>query len=76
MTVAKVLLDGKKQSVVLPENYRVEGDEVYVKKVGNAIVLLSKDKPWQLLIESLDFFSDDFMNEREQPKTSERERIF
>jgi len=51
---AKLKNDGKNQVVVLPKDFRLSGNEVYIKKVGNAIILLSKENPWQPLFESLD----------------------
>ncbi|MCM2408153.1 antitoxin [Anabaena sp. PCC 7938] len=45
---------------MLPEGFQLTGTEVYIKKIGNAIVLIAKDNPWQSLIDSLDNFSDDF----------------
>lgn len=58
--------DKKYQAVRLPEGFTFEGKWVYLKRVGNAIVLLPYDKPWETLIESLSRFSDDFMSERNQ----------
>jgi antitoxin VapB len=51
----------------LPKAFWLPGKEVYIKKVGNAIVLIPMDHPWETLFESLSQFSDDFMREREQP---------
>ncbi len=73
MDTAKIITDGAKQIVVLPEEFHLSGNEIYIKKVGNTIVLISKDTPWQSLIDSLDEFSDDFMNIREQPNLETRE---
>ncbi|GAB4366562.1 MAG: hypothetical protein Kow00121_04080 [Elainellaceae cyanobacterium] len=61
MHTAKITTDGTHQIVILPEDFQIIGAEVYVKKVGNAIVLIAKDHPWQSLFESLEQFSDDFM---------------
>ena len=36
----------------------------YIKKMGNAIILIAKDDPWRSLINSLDQFSNDFMETR------------
>lgn len=72
----KLTMDGKSQVVVLPEQFHLSGNEVYVKKMGNAIVLLSKEDPWQSLFDSLDNFSDDFMETRAQPSLQSREDIF
>ena len=49
------------------------GKKVYVKKVGNAVVLLPVERPWETLFESLGEFSRDFMEEREQPPMQTRE---
>ncbi|MBD2610326.1 AbrB/MazE/SpoVT family DNA-binding domain-containing protein [Nostoc punctiforme FACHB-252] len=61
MNTAKLSTDGTHQIVILPENFQLTGTEVYIKKIGNAIVLIAKDNPWRSLIDSLDNFSDDFM---------------
>ncbi len=53
----------------------MQRSEVYIKKVGNAVVLISKDNPWQTLFDSLNLFSDDFMPTREQPLLDRRETL-
>ncbi|BDI18581.1 hypothetical protein ANSO36C_43830 [Nostoc cf. commune SO-36] len=67
MNTAKLTTDGTHQIVILPEDFQLTGTEIYIKKIGTAIVLIAKDNPWQSLIESVDNFSDDFMNSRDQP---------
>jgi antitoxin VapB len=47
------------------------GKEVLIKRVGSAVVLLPKAKSWDTLVESLEKFPPDFMNEREQPGEAE-----
>jgi antitoxin VapB len=42
MTTAKVFKDGDGQAVLLPREFRVEGDEVEISRVGQAIVLRPK----------------------------------
>lgn len=37
------------------------------KKVGNSLVLLTKNNSWDSLFGSLDKFTDNFMSERIQP---------
>jgi len=76
METAKVITNGTTQMVVLPENVHITSSEVYVKKWGNSIILLAKDNPWKSLFESLDQFSDDFMDTREQPTLQNREELF
>lgn len=76
LETAKLFQNGQSQAVRLPKEFRFQGDEVYIKKVGNAVVLLPVDKPWQTWIESLDLFSADFMEQREQPAQQQREDLF
>ena len=76
MQTAKLFQNGKSQAVRLPKEFRFMGDQVYLKRVGNALVLLPYDTPWQSLVDSLALFSDDFMQERSQPAPQERQDAF
>jgi antitoxin VapB len=60
----------------LPKEFRFEGTEVYIKKIGNAVVLLPTTDSWQPLIQSLELFTEDFMSERNQPEQPGREELF
>ncbi|HEX6288599.1 MAG TPA: hypothetical protein VFZ66_05375 [Herpetosiphonaceae bacterium] len=68
MQTAKRLQSGPGQMVELPEEFRFEGDHVLIKRMGSAVVLLPCQDPWQALFESLDQFSGDFIEQREQPE--------
>jgi len=76
MQTAKLFANGGSQAVRLPKECRFEGTEVYVKRVGSAVILYPKDDPWALLRESLDEFPDDFMAEgRNQGEHERREPL-
>jgi antitoxin VapB len=75
MKTAKVFKNGQSQAVRLPREFRIEGTEVYVKRSGNAVILIPMKNSWDSLTQSLDKFSDDFMVERVQP-TQKREGLF
>lgn len=75
MQTAKLFKNGQSQAVRLPKEFRFEGEQVYLKKIGNAVVLLPENNSWQPLFDSLDDFSEDFMEEREQPKHQLREEF-
>ncbi|MBE9232003.1 MAG: antitoxin [Cuspidothrix sp.] len=75
MNTAKLSSDGTQQTVILPPDFQMTGTEVYIKKIGNAIILFNKDNPWQTLIDSLDQFSDDFMTTRDQLPVDTREEF-
>jgi len=63
MNRAKIFQNGRSQAVRLPKEFRFDGDEVFVHKVGNAVVLLPMRHSWDTLFQSLDQFSDDFMQD-------------
>ena len=67
MQTAKLFQNGQSQAVRLPKEFRMAGKEVYIKKQGEAIVLLPKEKSWAPLFESLNHFEKDFRIERNQP---------
>ncbi|MDO8682898.1 MAG: type II toxin-antitoxin system VapB family antitoxin, partial [Armatimonadota bacterium] len=64
------------QAVRLPKEYRFKGDRVVIKKIGNAVVLLPLDNPWQVLEEGLGRFAADFMPHRCQPRKQQRREKF
>jgi len=76
MDTAKLFQNGKSQAVRLPKEYRFRGSKVFLKKVGNAVVLIPEHDSWETLIASLSLFSDDFMEERIQPPNDERPTMF
>lgn len=75
MRTAKLFRNGQSQAVRLPKEFRFDGDEVYVKKQGDAVMLIPKKSAWDSLIGSLERFTDDFMRERDQPAAQERESL-
>jgi antitoxin VapB len=75
MKTAKLFKNGESQAVRLPKEFRFTGEEVFIKRMGTAVVLLPKSKSWDTLLASLSKFSPDFMEEREQPPQQERESL-
>lgn len=75
MQTAKLFNNGRSQAVRLPKELRFSGEDVYIRKIGSMVILLPKDDPWSSLISSLDQFSADFMNTREQPPQDVREEL-
>ena len=76
METAKLFQNGKSQAVRLPKEFRFGSDRVYIKRIGNAVVLLPYQTPWETLLDSLTMFSIDFMGERTQPPAQNREDAF
>ena len=75
MQTAKIFINGRSQAVRLPKEFRFSGDDVFIKKIGNMVVLFPKDDPWAPLEKSLDQFTDDFMETRDQPAQDSRENL-
>jgi len=73
MKTEKIFQNGRSQAVRLPKEFRLEGEEVYIKKTGNVVQLIPITGSWNSLLSSLDKFSSDFMAERQQPPLEDRE---
>ena len=76
MDVAKIFKNGRSQAVRLPKKYRFDDEsEVFVNKIGDCVMLIPKDSKWETLTKSLDSFSDDFLENRNQPELQNREGL-
>lgn len=75
---AKLFLHGRSQAVRLPKEFRFEGTEVYVRRVGADVVLSSRPKAsMQTLLDALNEFEPGFVMERSQPAQLDvREPLF
>lgn len=75
---AKLFLHGRSQAVRLPKEFRFEGSEVYVRRVGTEVVLSSHPKAsMQNLLDALDECETGFVMERQQPTPAEvRDALF
>ena len=72
MNTAKLFTNGRSQAVRLPKKCRFSGGVVYVKKLRGMVILIPKDEAWRPLIDSLDHFTSDFLEERQQPPQQQR----
>jgi antitoxin VapB len=76
MKTARLFVNGRSQAVRLPKEYQFRGDNVYIQKVGEAVILVPIDKDWEVFMRGLNSFSDDFMSDgRLQEKNQEREEL-
>lgn len=77
MQKAKLRNHDNKQTLDIPEEFRFKGDSVNITRMGKAVILYPEEEPWDILWDSLDKFTPDFMAEgREQPMVHEREDPF
>jgi len=76
MQTARLFLNGRSQAVRLPKECQFSGENVYIKKVGDAVLLFPVDKEWEVFLHGLNSFSDDFMSEgRFQGINQDREAL-
>lgn len=66
MATAKLFQNGRSQAVRLPKDYRFDSgeQEVVIRKLGKAVVLISKAELKNVFLGSLSKFPDDFGVER------------
>ncbi len=70
---AKVFMTGRSQAVRLPKEYRVTGDSVHIKRLGNGILLVPKTGDrWAGLFAALDEFPRNFRLARDQRQRRRR----
>ena len=75
MQTAKIFINGRSQAVRLPKEFRFSENDVFIKKIGKIVILIPKDDPWASLVNSLDQFTDDYMETRDQPPQDPREPL-
>ncbi|MBF0501208.1 MAG: AbrB/MazE/SpoVT family DNA-binding domain-containing protein [Candidatus Riflebacteria bacterium] len=76
MQSAKLFKNGQSQAVRLPKEYRFSGDEVFIKREGNVILLIPKDRIWEPFLEGLSEFSSDVFDSPRDQECQEREGMF
>lgn len=71
MTTAKIFMNGRSQALRLPKEFRVQADEVFLKKTAAGFTVIERD-PWELFAEGCRELSGDFMSARTQPPLEKR----
>ena len=70
--LGKVFQNGKNQAILTPNKYRIDAEEV-----DNTLIIKSKDKDkWDILFDTLEDLTEDFLEDRNQPPAQEREDLF
>ena len=76
MATAPIFENGRSQAVRLPKEYRFNDEEVAINKIGDIVILMPKDNKWSGFLNSLNLFSEDFMNDgRDKSVNQERETL-
>ncbi len=73
MKTAKLFANGRSQAVRLPKAYRFEGNEVYIKKIAEGVLLIPKNRSlWDIWEQNLMKYDEPFMIRRNQPDTQQK----
>ncbi len=76
METAKIFDNGRSQAVRLPKRFRFDVDEVVIKQLGDAVLLVPKESLWNTFMDGLNnFTSDIFESRRDQGVQKERESL-
>jgi len=73
MAIAKIFMSGRSQAVRLPKEFRLDGDQVTIARVGRSLVLTPIEPQWSDFFAVLQEFDVHAPIEREQP-LSDQER--
>ena len=68
METARIFENGRSQAVRLPKKYRFDDDEVFVQRLGDAVLLTPKADAWQTFMSGLNSFTEDFMTDGREPE--------
>lgn len=71
--VARVFSNGRSQAVRLPKIFRFDTDEVYIRQVGDEIVLSAKKPNWVDFFSQTSAFAEDFLAQRDNAPPQQRE---
>ena len=75
MAITRVFKNGNSQSVRIPKEYRLDVDEVEILRVEDGLLLRPVRKGLGRVLELLAAFSDDVLDERQQPPMQSREDL-
>lgn len=76
MEIAKLFWSGRSQAVRLPKDFRFKGDEVRIRRHGNAVIIEPMNEDWAWLDTIADALDEDFVAAtEEQPEPQERPEL-
>jgi antitoxin VapB len=72
LALAKVFNTGRSQAVRIPKEYRFEGSDLIINRIGKTTMLNPKNDPWATLKMVAGKATKDFMSDRDQGALEER----
>ncbi len=76
MKTAKLFKNGRSQAIRLPKDFQFTGNDVYIQKHGDAVILVPHEKLWDIFFSGLNSFSEDYLEDgRDQGNEQIRESL-
>ena len=78
MITTRVFQNGNSQALRIPQELRTETKEYCINKIGDTYIAYPAEDPWAPARQVIGSFSDDYMEERNQPswsRVSDREAL-
>lgn len=75
MSTTRLFRNGNSQAVRIPREFAISGTEVFIRRVGQGVLIVPSGDPWAVFSAALDQFTDDFLEQRDQPVAPEREPL-
>lgn len=72
---AKIFKNGRSQAVRLPKEFRVNTDEVFIRRHGDEIIITTKEPTWEEFFSKPSSFGPDFILDRDNEPPQEREGL-
>jgi antitoxin VapB len=70
---AKLFMNNRSQAVRLPKEFQFKADEVFIRKIGNDVILSPRPLNWSSYLSEGPVASQNFMDEVEDLPVQERE---
>ena len=72
---AKIFTNGRSQAVRLPKEFRFDTTEVYIRKVGNEVVISEKKPTCKEVLQRQSSFGEGFLADRDNDLPQDREQL-
>lgn len=76
MLTVDIMNNGDAQSINLPKECRIDSQQMVIVQLGKSILLVPKEKQWEVFMEGINGFTDDYFEALEnRPSEIVSERV-
>ena len=69
MEKVEVIKKGDTQMIILPKDFKLPDEDIFIGRDGNVITLMTKDEVWKILDNALNGFTEDFFPNGREPQS-------